>query len=73
VGSVEIVHPEHAERVARTLALFNPLHHAPVVGALTLQTYQLTHEGGTDHDHLDAWLASRFGTESMSRFLRVPA
>jgi cephalosporin-C deacetylase len=93
------MHTEHEERVARTLALFDPLFHAPSVRALTLlslgdegalnglpwlepltrglggplETYQMTHEGGTDHDHLDAWLATRFGAQPMARFVRVPA
>lgn len=33
-------------------------------------TYQLTHEGGTDHDRLDAMLAERLGVQPMSRFRR---
>jgi hypothetical protein len=32
--------------------------------------YQLTHEGGTDHDRLDAMLAERMGVAPMSRFRR---
>lgn len=36
-------------------------------------SYRLTHEGGTEHDRLDAWLAERFGTEPMSRFRRILA
>lgn len=35
-------------------------------------TYQLTHEGGTDHDRLDAMLAERMGAAPMSRFRRTP-
>jgi cephalosporin-C deacetylase len=33
------------------------------------EQYQLTHEGGTDQDAIDAWLAERLGTQPMSRFL----
>ena len=29
--------------------------------------YQLTHEGGTDHDAQDAWLASELGSDAMPR------
>lgn len=36
-----------------------------------LEPYQLTHEGGTDHDTVDAWMAGKLGTEPMSRFLTV--
>jgi cephalosporin-C deacetylase len=32
--------------------------------------YHLTHEGGTDQDELDAWLARQFGVEPMPTFLR---
>lgn len=35
-----------------------------------LEQYQLTHEGGTDHDQVDAWLANKLGVQSMSRFIR---
>jgi cephalosporin-C deacetylase len=80
-------------RVARTVSYFDPLHHAPAVGAPTLvdqgdpgalggpeflqplydalggpvERYELTHEGGTDHDATDAWLASQFGSEPRPR------
>ena len=80
-------HPDRAERVARTLAYVDPLHHASRVIAPTLlsvgdpgsvggpewvqpladalggpvERYALTHEGKTDHDALDAWLAARLG------------
>lgn len=34
-----------------------------------LEHYQLTHEGGTDHDTVDAWMAEKLGVQPMSRFL----
>ncbi|HUG15820.1 MAG TPA: acetylxylan esterase [Thermomicrobiales bacterium] len=34
-----------------------------------LEQYQLTHEGGTDHDAVDAWLAQKLGAQPMSRFI----
>ena len=82
-------YPDRAERVARTLAYVDPLHHAPRVIAPTLlavgdpgsvggpewlqpltdalggvvEQYTLTHEGKTDHDALDAWLAGQLGAQ----------
>ncbi len=32
-----------------------------------VQHYPLTHEGGTDSDWLDAWLAERLGVQPMSK------
>lgn len=48
---------------------------APLTGAFPSppETRALTHEGGTDHDWLDAWLARRQGVEPMSRFRRALA
>lgn len=48
---------------------------APLTGAFPPppEARPLTHEGGTDHDWLDAWLASRQGVETMSRFRRTLA
>ncbi|MEN9933796.1 MAG: hypothetical protein RLZZ387_375 [Chloroflexota bacterium] len=85
-------YPEQREAVARTLAYFDPLHHAPRVTAEVLlqagdqgaiggpewlaplasalarpQQYAVTHEGGTDQDWLDAWLAGRLGSEPRPR------
>ena len=83
-------HPDRADAVARTLAFFDPVYHAPRVTAATLlptggdgsptgrewlrplfealggraEELALTHEGGTDHDRMDAWLARRLGTEA---------
>lgn len=37
-----------------------------------VEHYTLTHEGGTDHDWLDAWRSKRLGVEPMTRFRRVP-
>jgi hypothetical protein len=77
--------PQTRDAIARTLAFFDPLHHANSIAAATLvslgdagalggaewldplvhelkeraETYQLTHEGRTDHDWLDTWLARR--------------
>lgn len=34
-----------------------------------VEHYQLTHEGGTDHDTIDAWIATKLGVHPMSRFL----
>jgi cephalosporin-C deacetylase len=86
--------PDLASAVARTLSLFDPLHHAPDVRATTLlvdgddgtwtaplgdalggdvERYPLTHEGGTDHDRLDEWLAERMGVPAMTRFIRTVA
>lgn len=36
----------------------------------SVEPYQLTFEGGTDHDRLDALLADRLGVPAMSRFVR---
>ena len=35
-----------------------------------VEQYKLTHEGGTDHDQIDTWIATRLGVEPMSRFIR---
>lgn len=35
-----------------------------------VEHYHQSHEGGTDNDWTDAWLAERLGTEPMSRFRR---
>lgn len=85
--------PDREEAIARTLAYFDPIHHAPAITATTCLTagddgvpggpewladlksaiagealfYQLTHEGGTDHDAQDAWLASELGSVAMPR------
>lgn len=47
----------------------------PLLGAFPSQPElrPLTHEGGTDHDWLDAWLARRQGAAPMSRFRRTLA
>jgi hypothetical protein len=48
----------------------------PLAEALAgpVERYPLTHEGGTDADRLDAWLAARMGMPSMTRFRgKVPA
>ena len=36
----------------------------------SVEYYKLTNMGGTDHDWLDAWLAGKFGTQPMSKFIR---
>ena len=45
---------------------------SPLVDACAgrVEYYQLTNMGGTDHDWLDAWLAGKFGTQPMSKFIR---
>ncbi|HET7034852.1 MAG TPA: acetylxylan esterase [Thermomicrobiaceae bacterium] len=89
-------HPDQAAAVARTLAYFDPRHHAPDVTAATILSlddegtlgglpwlqplrdalggpvvpYRLCHEGGTDHDQLDALLAARLDVPPLSRFRR---
>jgi cephalosporin-C deacetylase len=36
----------------------------------SVERYQLTHEGGTDRDWQDAWLAGKLGAQPLSRFRR---
>lgn len=38
-----------------------------------VEPYRLTHEGGTDSDRLDVWLADRLKVEPMARFRKVLA
>ena len=85
--------PDEADRVAATLALFEPRHHASAVRATTLlptgdpgtlggeewlaplraalggsvEPYAVTHEGGTDRDATDAWMAAKLGAEARPR------
>jgi cephalosporin-C deacetylase len=33
-----------------------------------VERYSITHEGGTDQDNLDAWMATQLGVEPISRF-----
>jgi cephalosporin-C deacetylase len=46
---------------------------APLLGALgsRAQDYRLTHEGGTDHDWLDAWLAGQLGAAPKPRLWEI--
>jgi cephalosporin-C deacetylase len=48
---------------------------APLAEAITgpVERYELTNQGGTDHDWLDAWTAGKLGSQPMSRFRRVLA
>ncbi|MBX3071430.1 MAG: acetylxylan esterase [Thermomicrobiales bacterium] len=81
-------YPNSADRVARTVAYVDPLHHAPEVKGKVLvnvgdpgslsgpefleplmqafgsraEPYVVSHEGGTDHDAADAWIASQLGS-----------
>ena len=67
----------HAVRVTATTLLAvgdpgtlgGPEWLAPLSTALRdhVQHYTLCHEGGTDHDRQDAWLAERMGVEAMPR------
>jgi len=54
-------------------ALNGPEWLQPLTDALggAAQHYTLTHEGGTDHDWLDAWLADRLGEEPKPRLWQV--
>jgi hypothetical protein len=88
--------PERRQAVARTLAYFDPVHHAAAITATTLlsvgsgglsgrewlqplisacggrvEQYALSHEGATDHDWLDAWLAKSLGSEPKPRMWQV--
>lgn len=85
--------PAEREAVDRTLALFDPLHHAPAVTADVLlvegdpgtvggpewlaplaralgggvERHALTHEGQTDYDAIDRWLAGKQGVPHRPR------
>ncbi len=70
----------HAPRVrAQTLlplggqgALDGPEWLRPLGDALgRVDTYAVTHEGGTDHDWVDRWMAQRLGTEPRPRVWRT--
>ena len=54
-------------------ALNSPEWLRPLTDALgeAAQHYTLTHEGGTDHDYLDAWMADRLGKEPKPRLWQV--
>jgi cephalosporin-C deacetylase-like acetyl esterase len=79
VAYVDPLH--HASRVtAATLlatgdagSLSDPAWLAPLTAALggATATYALTHEGGTDRDRLDAWLAGRLGVAPAPRVWSV--
>ena len=45
----------------------------PLIDSFTapVEHYALSHEGGTDHDWLDAWLAKRLGSEPKPRLWQV--
>lgn len=73
-SALELFDPVHHAPAVRATALIvegddpdwlNPLREA--LGG-PVERYRLTHEGGTDADHLDAWLAGRMGVEPMTRF-----
>jgi len=90
------MNPDRTDTVARTLAYFDPRHHAAEIKATTLlsvasgelsghewlqpllgafgapvEEYMLSHEGGTDHDWVDAWLAERLGSQPKPRLWEV--
>jgi cephalosporin-C deacetylase len=89
-------YPDRKQDVARTLAYFDPIHHAAGIESTTLfsvgsgmlngrqwleplmsackgsvEQYALSHEGATDHDWLDAWMAQRLGSEPKPRSWQV--
>jgi cephalosporin-C deacetylase len=89
-------YPERRPAVARTLAYFDPTHHAAKIRATTVlsvgsgrldgrewlqplidsfsgrvEQYALSHEGATDHDWLDAWMAKQLGSEPKPRLWQV--
>lgn len=70
----------HAPRVTATTLLnlgaegstTGPSWQQPLAEALggPVERYELSNEGGTDHDWLDAWTATKFGTSPMTKFIR---
>lgn len=89
-------YPDRKQNVERTLAYFDPIHHAAEIDSTTLfsvgsgrldgrewleplmnvcsgpaEQYALSHEGATDHDWLDAWMAQRLGAEPKPRSWQV--
>jgi cephalosporin-C deacetylase len=60
----------HASRITAT-TLFNGggAGVRPIADAIagTVEQYELTHEGGTDHDWTDAWMARQLGSEAKPR------
>jgi cephalosporin-C deacetylase len=85
--------PDRADAVNATLAMFDPLHHAPAVTTDTfisvgdpgvvggpewmeplvqalggaVEVYAQTHEGQTDYDAVDRWIAQQQGVEPRPR------
>ncbi|GAA1706121.1 acetylxylan esterase [Fodinicola feengrottensis] len=45
----------------------------PLAGKLDAERYVVSHEGQTDNDAADAWLAGKFGLPALSRFDRTSA
>jgi hypothetical protein len=45
----------------------------PLIDAFNgpVEQYALSHEGATDHDRLDAWMAQRLGAEPKPRSWQV--
>lgn len=73
-STLDLFDPVHHAPAVRATTLIvegdDPDWLAPLREALAgpVERYRLTHEGGTDADHLDAWLAGRMGVEPMTRF-----
>lgn len=73
----------HAPRIASTTllsvgdpgAVGGPEWLEPLAAALggPVERYAVTHEGATDHDWLDAWLAGQLGAEPRPRLWRIEA
>jgi cephalosporin-C deacetylase-like acetyl esterase len=76
---VEPLHHAHAVRATTLLptgdpgALGGPEWLQPLADALggPVERYDLTHEGGTDNDWVDAWLAGKLGVEPAPKLWQV--
>ncbi len=62
----------HAPRITAT-TLFNGIGQGPLADAIAgaVEHYEQTHEGGTDHDWVDAWMARQLGVAPKPRLWQV--
>jgi cephalosporin-C deacetylase len=62
----------HAPKITAT-TLFNGIGKGPLSDAVAgpAEFYEQTHEGGTDHDWTDAWMARQLGSEPKPRLWHV--